>query len=60
MKFLKALKSIWIKIGGMNVSEPGGFDGVKFLNSVILIVFLLLLVFGSTKLGGLTEVEDII
>ncbi len=35
------------------------FDGVKFLNTVILIVFLLLLVFGSTKLGNLEEVEDI-
>ncbi|WP_322555664.1 hypothetical protein [Sporosarcina beigongshangi] len=36
------------------------FDGVKFLNTVILIVFLLLLVFGSTNISKLTEVEDIV
>ena len=43
----------------MNVSETTNFDGVKFLNTVILIIFLLLLVFGSTNIGRLTEVEDI-
>ena len=40
-------------------SETTGFDGMKFLNTVILIVFLLLLIFGSTNLGNLTEVEDV-
>ncbi|MEK5037593.1 hypothetical protein [Sporosarcina sp. FSL K6-3457] len=39
--------------------ETTGFDGMKFLNTVILIVFLLLLLFGSTDLGRLTEVEDV-
>jgi len=41
------------------VSETIDFDASKFINTVILIVFLLLLVFGSTNLGGLTEVEDL-
>ncbi|NYF25456.1 hypothetical protein [Sporosarcina sp. JAI121] len=40
------------------MSETKGFDPGKFLNTVILIVFLLLLVFGSTNLRDLTEVED--
>jgi len=40
-------------------SETTDFDGMKFINTVILIVFLLLLVFGSTNLGNLTEVEDV-
>jgi len=40
-------------------SETTDFDGMKFLNTVILIVFLLLLIFGSTNLGKLTEVADI-
>ena len=40
-------------------SDTTDFDGMKFLNTVILIVFLLLLVFGSTDLGKLTEVADI-
>jgi hypothetical protein len=41
------------------MGESIGFDAVKFINSVILIVFLLLLVFGSTKLAELTEVVDL-
>lgn len=40
-------------------SETTDFDGMKFINTVILIIFLLLLVFGSTNLGKLTEVEDV-
>ena len=41
------------------MGETIGFDAAKFINTVILIVFLLLLVFGSTNLGGLTEVVDL-
>ncbi|WP_255452103.1 Cytochrome C oxidase Cbb3 [Sporosarcina sp. ANT_H38] len=41
------------------MGETTSFDASKFINTVILIVFLLLLVFGSTNLGGLTEVEDL-
>jgi hypothetical protein len=41
------------------VDKTIGFDAGKFINTVILIVFLLLLVFGSTNLSGLTEVEDL-
>jgi hypothetical protein len=43
----------------MNVEGKNEFDAIKFINTVILIVFLLLLIFGSRNLGGLTEVEDI-
>ena len=43
----------------MDVAETIGFDAEKFINTVILIVFLLLLVFGSTNIGKLTEVADI-
>ncbi|MEK4404482.1 MULTISPECIES: hypothetical protein [Sporosarcina] len=41
------------------MSEKIGFDAGSFINTVILIVFLLLLVFGSTNLGELTEVVDL-
>ncbi|WP_255551433.1 hypothetical protein [Sporosarcina sp. E16_8] len=41
------------------MDETTSFDASKFINTVILIVFLLLLVFGSTSLGGLTVVEDL-
>lgn len=36
-----------------------GFNAAKFINSVILIVFLLLMVFGSTKLGSLSESPEV-
>ena len=42
------------------MSDNLKFESVKFINTVILIIFLLLLIFGSTKLDKLTEVEDII
>lgn len=41
------------------MSDKPKFDSVKFINTVILIIFLLLLIFGSTNLDKLTEVEDI-
>ncbi|MEK5068950.1 hypothetical protein [Sporosarcina sp. FSL K6-1508] len=41
------------------MGETTNFDSQKFLNTIILIVFLLLLVFGTTKLEELTQVEDI-
>lgn len=47
------------KVRGADVDKTIGFDAGKFINTVILIVFLLLLVFGSTNLSGLTEVEDL-
>ena len=40
------------------MGETIGFDAGSFINTVILIVFLLLLVFGSTNLVKLTEVVD--
>ncbi|WP_255485776.1 hypothetical protein [Sporosarcina sp. BP05] len=42
------------------MGEPISFDASKFINTIILIVFLLLLVFGSTNLRDLTEVEDLV
>ncbi|MFJ7936192.1 hypothetical protein [Sporosarcina sp. NPDC096371] len=42
------------------MSEIPNFDGVKFLDTIILIVFLLLLVFGTTKLGNLEDVEGLV
>ena len=60
MTYLKALEGECIQIGGIDVGESVGFDGVKFLNTVILIIFLLLLVFGSTKIGKLEEVIDFV
>ncbi|WP_342514955.1 hypothetical protein MKY34_09670 [Sporosarcina sp. FSL K6-1522] len=41
------------------MAEKNGFDGSKFINKVILLIFLLLLIFGSMNLGELTEVADI-
>lgn len=35
------------------------FDATKFINKVILVLFLLLLIFGSTKLEGLSAAEDL-
>ena len=40
-------------------NEANGFDGSKFINKVILLIFLLLLIFGSMKLGDLEEVVDL-
>ncbi|WP_255550412.1 hypothetical protein [Sporosarcina sp. E16_3] len=42
------------------MGETISFDASKFINTVILIVFLLLLVFGSTNLRELTEVDDLV
>lgn len=40
--------------------EKKEFDAPSFVNKVILVLFLLLLIFGSTKLEGLTVAEDIV
>lgn len=40
--------------------EKKEFDATAFINKVILVLFLLLLIFGSTKLEGLTGAEEIV